>query len=77
MDTYLYIVQIILGVALTAVILIQTHRSDVGSVFGGSGTVVQRTRRGVERTLFIMTIVLSLLFFIIVIISAIVVNPAA
>ena len=72
MDTYLNIAQIILGVALTVVILLQTRSSGVGSVFGGSTSAIYHTRRGVERTLFIVTIVLSILFFIIAIINAVV-----
>ena len=76
MSTYLNIVQIILGVALTAIILLQTRTSSMGSVFGGSETSIYRTRRGVERTLFIVTIVLSLLFFIIAVANALVAGTA-
>jgi len=76
MSTYLNIAQIVLGVALTTIILLQTHRSDAGSIFGGAGTVVQHTRRGVERTLFILTIVLSVAFFLIVLVSAMVAGTA-
>lgn len=76
MRIYLYIAQIILGVALTAVILIQTHNSAAGSLFGGTDSAIYRTRRGVERTLFIITIALSVVFFLIVILSAIVSVPS-
>jgi preprotein translocase subunit SecG len=76
MSVYLNIVQIILGAALTAIILMQTRNSDIGSVFGGGDTTIHRTRRGVERTLFIVTIVLSVLFFLIVIISSMVIDVA-
>lgn len=72
MGTYLNIVQIILGAALIVIILLQTRSSGVGSVFGGAATSIYRTRRGVERTLFIVTIVLSVLFFIIAIVNALV-----
>lgn len=72
MGTYLNIVQIILAVALTAVILMQTSKGGVGSVFGGVDSSVQHTRRGVERTLFIVTIVLAVLFFLIALINALV-----
>jgi preprotein translocase subunit SecG len=72
MGTYLNIAQIILGVALIAVILLQTRSSSLGSVFGGQETSIHRTRRGVERTLFTITIVLSVFFFVIAIINAIV-----
>lgn len=72
MGTYLNIVQIILAIALTAVILMQTSKGGAGSVFGGTDTAVQHTRRGVERTLFIVTIVLAVVFFLIALINAIV-----
>ncbi len=71
-QVYLYIIQIILGVALTAVILLQVRSSSAGSIFGGSDSTIYRTRRGVERTLFIVTIALSILFFLVVIVSAII-----
>lgn len=72
MTTYLNIAQIILGAALTAIILLETRSSGLGAVFGSPETSIYRTRRGVERTLFIVTIVLSALFFIIAIINALV-----
>ena len=74
MSTYLNIVQIILGAVLIAVILLQSRGAGAGSVFGGQSTSIYRTRRGVERTLFIITIVLSVLFFIIAIVNAVVVG---
>jgi len=61
--TYLYIVQIILAIALIVMVILQARGSDLGGVFGGSGGSVFRTRRGVEKTLFNATIVLSILFF--------------
>lgn len=75
MATYLNIVQIILGAALTAIILLQTRTSSLGSVFGGSDTSIHRTRRGVERTLFIITIALSVIFFLLAIVNALVTSP--
>ncbi len=72
MGVYLNIVQIILAVALTAVILMQTGKGGAGSVFGGVDSAVQHTRRGVERTLFIVTIVLAVAFFLIALINALV-----
>ncbi len=76
MSTYLYIVQIILGIALTVVILMDVRASGMGAIFGSGETSIYRTRRGVERTLFIITIILSVLFFIIAIINAVVTGPA-
>ena len=61
MATFLLIAQIILGLTLTALIVFQTQNSGAGSVFG-SDTTVYRTRRGLEKTLYQATIVLSIIF---------------
>lgn len=61
METFLLIAQIILGLALTTLIVFQTQNSGAGSVFG-SDTTVYRTRRGLEKTLYQATIVLSVIF---------------
>ncbi len=58
----LQIVQIILSVALIAVILLQGNNSSVGSVFGGTGGF-SRTRRGAEKVLYQATIGLAIAFF--------------
>ena len=56
---YLNVIQIIVSAVLVLVILLQVR----GSGFGELGTQsVFRTRRGVEKTLYQMTIVLSVVF---------------
>lgn len=55
------ILQIILGVLLVLVILIQQKGSGLGSSFGGDLSFY-RTKRGAEKLLFYATIVLSLAF---------------
>ena len=72
MSTYLNIAQIVVGVALVAIIVVQTQSGGLSGVFGGTQTAFRRTRRGVERTLFIMTIVLSVVFFAIALVNALV-----
>ena len=57
----LFIVQIILSVALVVLVLVQT-KGGLGGLFGGEGSVFHR-RRGVEKTLFNITIVISVVFF--------------
>jgi preprotein translocase subunit SecG len=70
LGVYLNIAQIIISVALIVVILMQTKSSGgIGGIFGGDGSVF-RTRRGVERTLFNFTIVLSVAFLVVSLISA-------
>jgi preprotein translocase subunit SecG len=67
---YLNIAQIIISIALVVVILMQTKSSGgLGGIFGGDGSVF-RTRRGVERTLFNFTIVLSVAFLVVSLLSA-------
>ena len=63
MLTYLYIIQIIISVALIAAVLLQTKGSGLGGIFGGQGAVYT-SRRGVERTIFNVTIGLAVAFFV-------------
>jgi preprotein translocase subunit SecG len=72
MGTYLNIAQIIISVALTAVILLQTRGGGMGGMFGGTETAVYKTRRGVERTIFNITIGLAIAFFVITILNVII-----
>jgi preprotein translocase subunit SecG len=55
----LAIASILVSVALIAVILLQVRGEGVGGLQSGSFT---RTRRGIEKTLFQLTIFLSVLF---------------
>jgi preprotein translocase subunit SecG len=72
MEAYLNVVQIIVSVALTAVILLQTRGGGMGGMFGGTETAVYKTRRGVERTIFNITIGLAIAFFVITILNVII-----
>ena len=63
----LQIIQIIISIVLIGLILMQGQGGGLGSVFGGSGGVY-RTRRGVEKLLFQLTIGLAAVFFIIAIV---------
>ena len=68
MRVYLNIAQILVSIALIVLVILQARTSGLGSIFG-SDTSVYRTRRGVERTLFNMTVVFSVLFLLISLIS--------
>ena len=68
MVTYLYIAQIIVAVALTIVALLQVKGGGLGGIFGQADTVY-RTKRGVEKTLFQLTIVLAVIFIVLSIVS--------
>ena len=65
---YLHMAQILVSIVLTLVILFQVKGTGLGGVFGGQASVY-RTRRGIEKTLFQLTIVLAVLFVVISIVS--------
>jgi len=69
--TYLFIIQIILSIAMMALVLLQAKGSGLSGVFGGDGGVY-KTRRGIERTLFNVTIGVSVIFFTVSVISVLV-----
>lgn len=58
----LNIIQMILGVLLGVVILLQRQGAGLSGAFGGEGEF-HHSRRGAEKFLFIATIILSILFF--------------
>ena len=70
MATILPIIQIILSVILVAGILLQNRSAGIGAL-GGSDTVDAgfSTRRGPEKTLFMGTIIVAILFMIVSFIS--------
>jgi len=61
MQNFLTITEIVLAILLTIVILLQQKGSGLGAVFGGEGNVF-RTKRGLEKKLHHVTIILSILF---------------
>ncbi len=57
------ILQIVVSVILILIILLQVKGSGFGAALGGmSGGSVYRTKRGLERTLFQATIILTIVF---------------
>jgi preprotein translocase subunit SecG len=60
MGVFLNFAQIVISIVLIGVILLQTRNSGLGSSFGGDS--IYKTRRGLDRTLFQMTIALAVLF---------------
>jgi len=59
----LNILQIVVSAILVVVILLQVKGSGFGAALGGmSGGSVYRTKRGLERTLFQATIILTIVF---------------
>jgi len=70
-ETILNASQIILAVLLVAAILLQARGTGLGAAFGGGGNVY-RTKRGAEKKIFQLTIVLSILFFGVALVNALV-----
>lgn len=64
MKSLLPYIQIILSVLLIAAILVQRTGAQVGGAFGGGDNFSSafHTRRGFEKSLFIATIVIAVLF---------------
>lgn len=61
MQQVIFLIQIIIGVLLILVILIQQKGTGLGTAFGGDMSFY-RTKRGAEKLLFYATIVLSTVF---------------
>ena len=73
MQTYLNIAMVIVSVLLIALIIIGARNSAVGNVFGGDSPVYH-ARRGIERTLFNATVWVSVIFFVLAILSVLAVG---
>lgn len=58
---WIKIIQIIVAVLLMVAILMQNRGAGLGGVFGGTGGVYL-TKRGLEKKLFMATIVLAAIF---------------
>ena len=65
-ENYLNLAQLVISIVLIVVVLMQTRGGDIGAAFGGGGGggggSSFRTRRGLEKTLFQLTIVLAFVF---------------
>jgi len=62
-ETAVSIAQIILGIVLIVLIGLEVRGQSMGGFLSGGDSPVYRTRRGFERILFNLTIVVSILFF--------------
>jgi len=61
MEKVIFIAQIIVSLLLVIAILLQNRGSGLSAVFGGGGNIY-RTKRGLEKGLFTLTIILVFLF---------------
>ncbi len=58
----LQIIQIVSSILLIILVLLQRTSADMGSSLGGDGSSFLQTRRGAERFLFVLTIVIAVVF---------------
>ena len=70
----LQIAQIIIALSVATSILLQARGTGLSSTFGGESTAY-RSRRGIERTLFRLTVILIVVYVLISLVGAR--NPAA
>jgi preprotein translocase subunit SecG len=69
--TYFYLAQIVIAIALAALVLLQAKDAGLSSMFGGSDMGVYKTRRGVEKTMFNATIVLGIVFLVLALLTVV------
>jgi len=69
LPTYLFVAQLLVAIALIVTILFQLHGGGLGGIFGQTDSVY-RTRRGVEKTLLRLTIILAVIFVIFAVLIA-------
>jgi preprotein translocase subunit SecG len=72
MEKFIDIALIITSVALIASVILQSKGAGLGGLTGGDTGGVYTARRGIERTLFWVTIVLSVIFFALAITSVLI-----
>ena len=69
METILPIAQIVIAIAIMALILFQQRGTALGGAFGGEGGSFYSTRRGIQKYIFWATIVLGVIFVILAVVN--------
>jgi len=69
LPTHFLIAQILIALALIATVLFQLRGGGIGGIFGQADSVY-RTRRGIESTLFKLTIILAVLLVVFAVLIA-------
>ncbi len=72
MESALNLAMMLISVVLVLLILLQTKGSSFSGAFGGDTGSIYRTRRGVEKTLFRMTIGTAGVYLALAIVSSLV-----
>ena len=73
MKPFLYGFELLVAIVLIALLVVQARGGGLGGIFGGWGTSTFRTRRGIERTLFRLTVISAAVFVILAIVTVLVV----
>jgi len=71
-ETYVDIALIITSIALVLSVILQSKGAGLGGLTGGDAGGIFTARRGIEKVLFRVTIVLAVLFFVLAIIATLV-----
>lgn len=64
MEKILLIAEVVISILLMLIIISQNRDAGMGAVMGGASESFQAVRRGPEKVIFVMTIILSALFMI-------------
>ena len=75
METFLNIAMIIISIALIASVVLQSKGAGLGGLTGADSGGVFSARRGIEKWLFRVTIVFSIIFFVLSMISVMIAQP--
>ena len=70
---FMLVAIVVLAIALVAIILVQAQDAGLGSMFGGDSSIY-RTRRGLEKVVFNVTIVLATSFMLLSLLTVILQN---
>ena len=61
MTNIINIILIVVSCLLIVAVLLQSRGGGLSNIFGGAGEVYQ-TRRGIEKAIFVITVILTVLF---------------
>ncbi len=72
LSNYFDIALIITSIALIGSVILQNKGVGLGGLTGSDTSTVFSTRRGIEKTLFWITIILSVIFFVLTLVTVII-----
>lgn len=72
METYFNIALIIISIALVVSVVLQSKGVGLGGLTGSDSSAVFSARRGIEKTLFLVTIGLAVVFIILTLITIVI-----